>query len=228
MNNVKIKELPPLERPIERLIEIGAENLSNEELLAIVIKTGTKELSSKLIAQQLLRKIGSIQNLKYITYEELKKFKGIGNVKAVTFLAIIELSKRIHDNVNTLTLKKLNNTSIVYEYFKTRLDGKKQEYFYVIYLDNHTRIIKEKLLFIGTLNYSMIHPREIFKEALLTDASSIICVHNHPSGNCNPSNEDINITKKLLELGNKLGIKLLDHMIIGNTNFYSFYENGNI
>lgn len=228
MNNVKIKELPPLERPIERLKEFGAENLSNEELLAIMIKTGTKESSSKLIAQQLLKKVGNIQNLKYITYEELKKIKGIGNIKAVTFLALIELSKRINDNINTLTLKKLNNTSIVYEYFKSKLDGKKQEHFYAIFLDNHINIIKEKLLFIGTLNYSMIHPREIFKEALLSDATSIICVHNHPSGNTNPSMEDLNITKKIVELGNKLGIKLLDHIIIGNNSFYSFYENGNI
>lgn len=125
-------------------------------------------------------------------------------------------------------MKKFNNTSTVYEYFKSKLDGKKQEHFYVIYLDNHTKIIKEKLLFIGTLNYSMVHPREIFKEALLSDASFIICVHNHPSGKSNPSKEDLNITKKILELGNKLGIKLLDHIIIGNDNFYSFYENGNI
>lgn len=228
MNNVKIKDLPVLDRPIERLIELGTENLSNEELLAIILKTGTKNNSAKILAMQILKEIKKIQNLKYITYDDLKKIKGIGNSKAASILALIELSKRINNNQSSIQKIKLSNTIVVFDYFKKKLDGKMQEHFYVIYLDNHTKIIKEKLLFIGTLNYSLVHPREIFKEALLVNASSIICVHNHPSGNCNPSKEDINITRKLIELGKNLGINIIDHIIIGIDKYYSFYENGNI
>ena len=117
---------------------------------------------------------------------------------------------------------------MVYEYYKLKIGDKKQEYFYVVYLDNAKNIIRDKLLFIGTINYSVVHPREVFKEAYMLSASAIICVHNHPSGNIFPSKEDIEITQKLEEVGILLGIKVLDHLIIGSQNYYSFLENRDI
>ena len=181
----KIKDLPFSERPCERLISLGVENISNEELIAIIFKTGNKYLSSKELASQVLSQMGDIKN---ITYNSLLKINGIGKMKAASLLAAIELGKRVNKTCQSLNNKKLNNTELVYEYFKNILSNKKQEYFYCIYLDNAKKVIKEKLLFIGTINYSVVHPREIFKEAYLLSASAIICVHNHPSNNLKPSN----------------------------------------
>lgn len=225
--SIKIKDIPINDRPIERLINKGVEVLSNEELLAILIKTGTKNCSSKDVALSLLSKIGDITNLKNINFEYLKKIKGIGPSKAAIILASLELGKRVNrvDNINGLNL---NNSEIVYEYFKKILGDKKQEYFYSVYLDSSNKIINTKELFKGTLNRSLIHPREIFKEAYLLSANSIICIHNHPSGNLNPSNDDILMTDNLVQIGNLLGIKVLDHMIITNNGYYSFHENGDI
>ena len=123
---------------------------------------------------------------------------------------------------------KLNSSTIVYEYFKNKLVNCKQEHFYCVYLDNSKKIICEKLLFIGTINYSVVHPREVFKEAYYYSASSIICVHNHPSNNILPSEEDLRVTKSLKAIGEILGIKLVDHIIVGTNNYYSFLENGDI
>ena len=210
---VKIKDIPVYERPQERLILSGVESLSNEELIAIILKTGTRGASVKDLSAELLSKVGNIKKLNDINYEFLKKFKGIGKGKACYLLSAIELGKRINREVDTL---------------KEKLGNKKQEYFYCIYLDNSKKIINDKLLFIGTINYSIVHPREVFKEAYLSGASGIICVHNHPGENPKPSNEDINITKILVEAGKILGIKVLDHIIVCKNNYHSFLENDDI
>lgn len=226
--NVKIKDLPPLERPMERLIEKGAEALGTDELIAILLQTGNKQKSAKGLAEEILKEVGGIHNLENISYELLLKIKGIGERKASTLMALTELSKRMHQELETLQGVLLNNTSLVFRYYKDRIGHKKQEYFYTIYLNTRKRVLKEKLLFIGTLSYSMVHPREIFKEALLLDATSVICVHNHPSGHVIPSKEDLTITKKLSEVGALLGIPIVDHIIIGKNKYYSFYENEGI
>lgn len=225
---VKIKEIPINERPREKLINMGSSTLSNEDLLAIILDTGTKEKSAKDLANNILSYLNHISELKEMNYQKLLKIKGIGPSKACKILSLIELSKRINTKVDTLINVKANNSKVIYEYYKNKIGSEKQEYFYCLYLDNKKKIIQSKLLYIGTINQTLIHPREIFKEAYLLSASSIICIHNHPSGNVIPSNEDILMTKNLKNIGELMGINVVDHLIIGSENYYSFFENGDI
>lgn len=222
---IKIKDLPLLDRPIERLINKGVESLSNEELLAIILRTGTKEKSAKDLAAQLISKYSSVKELSNVSFEQLSSVSGIGRSKAAILMSCFELSKRINMSVDSLINIKANNPDIIFEYYKDLLKDKNQEYFYAIYLNTKNRIIKDKLLFIGTINYSVVHPREVFKEAYLAGASSIILVHNHPTGNIFPSSNDIDTTKKLKEIGDIMGVKVVDHIIIGKDKYYSFYQN---
>lgn len=225
---IKMKDIPVDNRPRERLIRGESEQLSNDELLAIILRSGTKENSAKDLANILLKEVGKIEALATISYNRLIKIKGIKSAKACSLLATIELGKRIARKNDYLVDTKFKNSKIIYDYYKNKLGDKLQEYFYCLYLDNNKRIIKEKLLFIGTLNQSLVHPREVFKEACLISAHSIICIHNHPTGNVLPSRNDIEITKKLFECGKMLGISLIDHIIIGYNNYYSFFENNQI
>lgn len=225
---VKIKDLPKEERPYEKLINNGVDSLSNDELLSILIKSGTNKYSAKELANIILKSINNINDLNNISYKVLTNIKGIGIKKSCVLLAAIELGKRINNYTNSIVSVKLNSSTIVYEYYKKKLMNYKQEHFYCVYLDNSKKIISEKLLFIGTINYSVVHPREIFKEAYYNSASAIICVHNHPSNNILPSNEDIKITHNIKRIGELLGIKLVDHIIVGSNNYYSFLENGDI
>ena len=222
-----MKELPVLERPRERLINVGVENLSDEELLAIILKTGSKEMSVKELSSYILSSFGGIENLKKLKYHEVKKIKGIGEAKACTLVAISEIVRRMNRKVITLIGTKLNTPLKIFEFYKSKINNE-QEQFYCIYLDASKKIIEEKLLFIGTANYSLVHPRDIFKEAYLLNATSIICVHNHPSGEVKPSKEDINLTIRLKEIGVIFGIRVIDHIIIGDDKYYSFLENGKI
>lgn len=225
---VKIKDIPTLDRPRERLINYGVENLSNEELLAIIFKTGTKGESAKDLGIKVLSKIDNIKKLNDINLEFLKNIKGIGMSKSCDLLAAIELGKRINREVDTIKNVKLTSSDLVYKYYKDKIGDKLQEYFYAIYLDSGKKVIGDKLLFIGTVNYSLVHPREIFKEAYLLGASAIICIHNHPGGNPLPSKQDYDITKNLIEASKILGVKFLDHIIITKKNYYSFLENDDI
>lgn len=223
---VKIKDIPTSDRPIERLIQKGSDSLSNEELLAILIRTGTKGKSSKELASNILSSIKNIQELKNLNFKQLTQIDGIGPSKAAILLSTIELSKRMNQTVHTIIKKKGNNPAFIFEYYQSILQDKTQEYFYAIYLDQAKTIIQDKLLFIGTINYSLVHPRDIFKEAYLLSASSIIIVHNHPTGNVLPSQNDIETTNNLVKIGSLLGIKVIDHIIIGSHHYYSFFENG--
>lgn len=225
---VKIKEIPVNDRPRERLINSGSNTLSNEELLAIILDTGTKDKSAKDLAISVLSKINHISELKDINYQNLISIKGIGISKATKILSLIELSKRINVKLETLNNIKANNSKVIYEYFKDKLMDEKQEYFYCLYLNEKKELIERKLLFMGTVNKSLVHPREIFKEAYLLSASSIICMHNHPSGNPNPSTDDIVLTSSLLEIGKIQKIPIVDHIIFGSNSYYSFYENNNL
>lgn len=223
--NVKVKDMPLLERPRERLINFGVENLSDEELLALILKTGYKDMSVKVLASYILSGVGGIDNLKNIDYHSMKKIKGIGTAKACTLVALSEISKRMNRKIASLNGIKLNTPLKIFEFYKYKVN-KCQEQFYVIFLDASKKVIEEKLLFVGTVNFSLVHPRDIFKKAYLLNASSIICVHNHPSGEVRPSLEDIRLTKKLLEIGKLMEIKVIDHVIIGKDKYYSFLENG--
>ena len=227
MSNALIKDLPECERPRERLIQYGACNLSNEELLSIVIKTGTKDISVKDVSINLLKEIKDITNLKEISINKLKSIKGIGEVKAITLIASIELGKRVNNDKKDIKIK-LDTSRKIYDYIKDDLIYKKQEYFYCLYLDIKHNLIDKKLLYIGTLNKSNVHPREIFKYAYIYSASSIVCIHNHPSNDVLPSLDDVTLTKKLVEIGKMQGINVIDHIIIGNNNYYSFFDNNDI
>ena len=223
-----MKQIPKQERPRERLINEGAGTLSNEDLLSILLKTGTKVMSVKELALSLLKEVGCIEQLRFIQYRQLLKLPGIGESKACEILACIELAKRMNQKIQRIKGEVITNSELVYEYYQPKLKDEMQECFYVLYLDSKKEVVAEKLLFKGTLNYSLVHPREVFKEAYLVGATSLICVHNHPSGNVQPSKQDIEITERLIQVGEWMGIALDDHVIIGKELYYSFFENGNI
>ncbi len=225
---MNFKTLPDEEKPRERLFLYGAKNLSNEELLMILLKTGTKKISVKDLAGELLIKSGGIRNLKNITYPQLIQIEGIGKVKATEILALVELSRRIEENVPLVDVLNCTSPEVIIRYFHHLFKEKKQEEFYVLYLDNKKNYLEKKRLFIGSINYSIAHPREIFKNAYLLSASFIICLHNHPSGDPTPSKEDIQITKNINEIGTLHAIFLIDHIIIGRDCYYSFHENHHI
>lgn len=225
---MKIKDIPVLDRPIERLIHNGSSTLNNEELLAILLGTGSKEESAKSLANHILTKTTSIKELTKLTLENLIAIKGIGPKKAATVLAALELSKRINKNSDTILYQKIRNSEDVYMYFEKLLEDKSQEHFYCLYLDIRKRVVANKMLFLGTINYSVVHPREIFLEAYLNHATSIICIHNHPSGEVEPSKEDIELTKRLVKIGSLMGINVNDHIIVGKNQYYSFFEAGKI
>ena len=220
---MKVSEMLDSEKPRERLLSFGVTNLSNEELISIILGCGTKGLNVKDVARNILFDIKNISNLKYSTINRLIKIKGVGKVKAINLLASIELGKRVYNNNDKISIK-LNNSSKIFEFFKNKFLGEKQEKFYVILLDNYNNLIDYKLLFIGSLDFSMVSPREIFKTALLNDSKNIVLMHNHPSNNVYPSKEDIYLTNKLVQLGKELGINVIDHIIIGSNKYYSFYE----
>ena len=220
---ILIKDIPNNERPRERLIKYGVESLSNEELLSIIISSGTKDKSCKEISLEILKYFEDVSNMKNANISNLSSINGIGLSKACNILASIELGKRVYFKRGDTSIK-CNNSLKIYEYIKDEFIDKKQEYFYALYFDNKQRLIDKRLLFIGTINKSLVHPREVFKNAYLYNTSSIAIVHNHPSGDVNPSKEDIEITEALYELGRLNKIPLVDHIIVGNNSYYSFND----
>ncbi len=223
-----IKDIPKDERPRERLINYGVSNLSNEELLSIILRCGTKNKSVRELSFDILNEFKSINNLKDATLNKLMKINGMGISKSMVIISMIELYKRIYlkDMNDSKTI--LNNSNKVYEHTKYLFDGKKQELFYCLYFNTKQQLIGEKLLFIGTVNKSITHPREIFKYAYLNSASSIICIHNHPSGDVTPSIDDLDFTDALVKIGNVQKIPIIDHIIVSDKTYYSFKENGKI
>lgn len=221
--NMRIKDLPLTEQPRERMLLYGVENLSNADLISIIIRTGVRDSSVRDVSENILNKVGSINNLSSIGIRELSKIKGVGNVKAITLMAAIELGKRVASR-EIIPNMKLNNTHLVHDTFAKFFHDLKQEKFMAIYLDNKKCLISYKTLFIGTIDKVILHPREIFNEAIKVNASSIICIHNHPSGNILPSNEDIKFTEQLKDSGALIGIPLIDHIITNGKEYYSFYN----
>lgn len=226
MSYYAIKDIPKSERPRERLKEVGSTNLTDKELLAIILKTGTKNYSVTDLALELLRKC-SLQELQEMTISKLTEIKGIGEVKAIELLATIELGKKIYIKQNKKSTK-LSDPKSIWENSKHLFVNLKQECFYCLYFNNKQELLERKLLFMGTINQSITHPREVFKEAYRLSASSIVCMHNHPSGDLTPSRADISFTEKLIKIGQLQGIPILDHIIVGEDEYYSFYENNSI
>ena len=222
---MKIKTLPKQERPRERLINYGANSLSNEEILSIILRTGIKNMSVKEVSINLLSSMENISDLANISISELASIKGIGMVKAVTLLASLELGKRVYSNPLNKGIK-LNNTFLVHETFKSLFKSLLQEQFVAIYLNNQKQLIGYDILFLGTIDSTTFHPREVLRNAIKKSASAIIVMHNHPSGNINPSKNDIIVTNQLLESSNIVGIPLIDHIVTNGVEYYSFFDNG--
>ena len=226
MSYYTIKNIPKSERPRERLKEVGSMNLTDKELLAIILKTGTKNYSVMDLALEILNRY-KIQELQEMTINKLTEIKGIGEVKAIELLATIELGKRIYIKKNKKR-EKLSDPKSIWETSRYLFVNLKQEHFYCLYFNNKQELLERKLLFMGTINQSITHPREVFKEAYRLSASSIVCMHNHPSGDLTPSRADVSFTEKLIKIGQLQGIPILDHIIVGEDEYYSFYENNNI
>lgn len=223
---MKIKELPDTSKPREKLMYYGVENLSNADLLGIILRTGTKDSNAIDLANNILKKVGNINNLANIGVRELSNFKGVGNTKAITILASIEFGKRV-TNKSITPKMPLTNSFHVHEAFKSNFKNLKQEKLIAIFLDTRKCLINYKTMFIGTIDSTIMHPREIFNEAIKYSASGIIIMHNHPSGSLIPSKEDINTTRNLMESGKMLGIPIIDSIITNGEEYYSFNDENN-
>ena len=218
---MKIRDLPDASKPRERFLKYGPEAMSDAELFAIILRTGTKnenvlEVANKIIAEH------RIDRLFDCSIKELRKIKGIGQIKAIELLTIAELAKRYNNFKREI--KHIKSAKDVFDLFHERLKDEKQENFIVLMLNSKNYIIGEHLVSKGILDASIVHPREIFKPAIKNSCSKIILVHNHPSGDSKPSEEDEETTEKLIEAGALLGIKVLDHIIIGTDNYWSWKE----
>ncbi|MBM2658417.1 RadC family protein [Staphylococcus pseudoxylosus] len=222
---MKIKELANNQKPRERLLNNGPAHLSDGELLAILINTGRKGFSSLDIANELLKSVESLKQLKALSINDLNKVKGIGLYKALILKAAFELGERMHSG--SLDEKiQITSPQDVANFMMGKMEHLTQEKFIVLFLNSKNVVIKQKTIFIGTLNSSIVHPREIFSEAIKCASNAIVVLHNHPSGDTTPSKEDISVTNRLRECGEILGIDLLDHIIIGDHTYMSMVEDG--
>lgn len=225
MDEVMLKDMMKHELPRERFLTHGPDNLSDEEILSILLRCGYKNVNVKVLSSKIIKNINGIENLKDLSVQELSNIKGVGLTKAITLLSALELGKRVYFKSNHQK-QVLNNSRIIYEEFKNIFWNQKQELFYVLYLDTRKNLITRECLFKGTLDSSTVHPREIFKGAVKYSAASIVLAHNHPSGSLEPSINDIEFTDTIKSLSKMMGIKLIDHIIFTNDNYFSFYENG--
>ena len=219
-----IKDLPKVERPREKLAKFGTEFLKDSELLAILLSTGTEGKSAIKIAEEILSKF-SKKKLLGLSFDQLKQIKGIGQAKACQILAAFELSKRVLkvDTSNTKpTIQTPKDVIAQVSYLKNH----KKENFVVLYLNSRNELLNKETISIGTLNANLVHPREVFEPAITGYSISIVLVHNHPSGDPEPSEDDLKITKQLIEAGKILGIEVVDHIIISQEKFISFKDKG--
>lgn len=219
-----VKELPLDDRPREKLLLRGSQNLSDAELVAILLRTGKKGKSVLEISRELISNEGNLAMLATKTADSLQKISGIGKDKAATLVAAFELSRRILSQAKWFSNQKVTSPQEIADIFIPMLRDDTKERFIVVCLNSSNKIIKHETISIGSLNSSVVHPREIFKVAIDCSSASIILIHNHPSGNPEPSNEDIRITKKVVESGKILDIPVFDHLIIAGDTYTSFVE----
>lgn len=218
-----VHDLPRAERPRERFKRLGPEALSAQELLAVIISRGSPKMSVMKIAQELITTFGSINAVSRATIEELDAVPGIGLAKAIQIKACFELGKRQELEPERKEYH-IENPQDVVDYIRKELRDKAKEHFKLILLDSRNKIIDIVNVSVGTLNASLVHPREVFEQAIKHHSASVVLVHNHPSGDCEPSDDDLAITKKLVESGKILSIEVIDHIIIGRNSYYSFKE----
>ena len=214
---------PVEERPSEKAIYYGIETLSNQELVAVILRTGNKEMSVLNLAQFLLDEIGGFQELKDIDYQRLIQIKGIKQAKAIELMACIELAKRMQSKQSIKN--RIRQPKDAYAYIKNKLMFEKQEKVVLLCLNNHLEIVQDKLLFIGSGDVSLLETKEVFQYTLRSGCNRIILIHNHPSGNPKPSHEDQEITRKIEMMAKHLDIEFIDHIIIGDHCYYSFKSN---
>lgn len=216
---MKIKDLPKIERPREKLEKYGSDKLSNSELLAILLRTGSKGVNVVELSNKILKKFSS-NGLTVATVKELKNTFGLGTAKACEIVACFELGRRLLSDKQALLILSPQD---VWKELKDVRNNKK-EHFVVFFLDIRNQEIKREIISVGTLNANLVHPREVFEPAIVHGAAQIIIAHNHPSGNPEPSQEDIEITRRLVDAGKLLGIEVLDHIVVSNTGYASFRE----
>lgn len=220
---MKVKELHEQERPREKALEKGIEVLSNRELIAILLRTGSKELSALELADEILHRFDNLGELGKASVHEMMNIKGVKDVKAITLLAGFELGRRIaYEKVRQCTT--IQQPEDVFDWLNQLIGYEKQEHFLVLFLNQRNQIVTYKDLFIGTMTSASVHPREIFREAMRLQCAKILCVHNHPSGNCEPSKADIDLTNSIVECGKMTAIPLLDHIIVGKNTYISFRQ----
>lgn len=220
---MKLKNYPLEERPREKAFHHGIESLNNIELLALVLRTGNKQESAIELAQRVINEIGGFRYLHDINYYQLIQIKGIKQAKAIEVLAIIEIAKRL--DKQPVAMSAIKEPRDGYELLKNQLMFEQQEKVIVLCLNSRLEVIKEKTVFIGGNSISIISGRELFKEALICGSNRVMVVHNHPSGNPEPSIEDIEATERLYSMAKELDIDVVDHLIIGRSRFYSFASN---
>lgn len=223
-----LRDLPASERPRERLAKYGPESLSTSELLAIIIKTGSKKEGVMSLSQRLLSEFGSLENLQSASLEQLQQIEGIKIAKSSQLVACFEIARRLNNVSNNTKIKdskrksRIISPDVISEMLSKEIGHYKKEHFVVVSLDTRNNIIGIDKVSIGTLNAGLVHPRETFEIAIKRHAASIILSHNHPSGDSTPSDEDIKVTAKLQEAGKLMGIEVLDHIIIGKDSYFSF------
>jgi DNA repair protein RadC len=214
-----IKNIPKIDRPREKLIQYGPEKLSNSELLALLLRSGNKDINAIELAEKIFKKFG-VKKLPNLIFKDLNEISGLGPAKACEIIACFELGKRLLKDKKVqiyLTPKE------IWEELRDLRDHKK-EHFVIFYLDSRNQEIKREIISIGSLNANLVHPREVFEPAVRNLTAQIILAHNHPSGDPKPSEDDLEITKRLIEAGKILGIEVIDHIIVTKNYFYSFKE----
>ncbi len=229
---VRLRDLAVSERPQERLEKHGPGSLSDSELLAMLLRSGSRDLDVMSLASRIIAQAGSIADLIKWSESDFRRLKGIGKVKALQLITVMEIARRVLVQKNGFQ-PILNSPELVYQYFRPLAAGLEVEKFWVLCLNRKNRLMKRCEITSGTASSSLVHPREVFREAIRTGALSLIAVHNHPSGDPAPSSADIQVTRQLREAGKTLSIQLLDHIIVGDEHhdpnrngFYSFKEAG--
>lgn len=221
-----IKDIPVRERPVEKALEYGVDSLSNTELLAVILgNSGIRDKSVLSLAEELISSGNGLAFLAECSPEELMKFRGIGAKKAVRLLGCVELGKRI-SRLSVKPGQTISSSADIADMFMDELKFQKQEYLKVLLLNAQGGVISTKTVTMGTLTESLVHPREVFREAVKRSAAAIAIVHNHPSGDNRPSAYDRDVTSRIAEAGNLMGIKLIDHIIVGDKGYFSFRDEG--
>jgi DNA repair protein RadC len=220
-----VHDLPVQERPRERMVAVGAESLSAQELLALVLGRGIQGESVLVTAQKLLTQFGSLESILQASLADLQKVRGLGIAKSTQLKACLEIARRV-SAVQVDNKQAVMNPADVYALVKAKISQESKEHFVVLSFDVRNRFLGLDVIAIGILNASVVHPRELFESAIRRHAAHVMVSHNHPSGVCDPSDEDIEMTNRLVEAGKIMGISVVDHVIVSKNSFYSFAENG--